>query len=118
MRTWHRSASACTTAPLVSAMRSRASRFGVTAYGSGTMSRTTNPSDVMSAPRSGSVLMAVFGIPGPYLIGAVSRAHLRCGAAAGGHPREERRECGACLLAAVEPAPGAPQQPDQFVAGV
>src|SRR3954464_13835844 len=96
MRTWHRSTIACTTSPVRSSIRSRASRLGATAYASGTTSRTLMRRSVIAG----------------------SPRHLGCRAAAGPDGGEEVVDQSTCLLAAVEAPPGAAQVPHELIAGV
>ena len=94
MRTWQRSAIACTTSPVVSSIRSRASSSGAAAYGSG--------DDVADAKQVGHGGRPAASVP----------------AAAPGRSAKKSSISGMRLLAAVEAPPGAAQAPDQFVAGV
>ena len=58
IRTWQRSAMACTVAPVVSSIRSRAVSWGAAAYGSATMSSAVKVSWVMTAAPGAGLLRA------------------------------------------------------------
>src|SRR5689334_18479234 len=101
MRTWHRSAMVWIGSSPTAATPSRALSTGVTANGSGSISRTANVTSVMRDPGS--------------LLARESYAHHV--AALVQHPEELIYEL-ANLLTAVESVPQHPQPADELIARV